>query len=282
LTVLHAAAERSAAADPVVSRDIRGGAALCRGVGERIWVRFAKSLTDRTFSDLSGHFRTSLQPALRHRFSKSARPSAVRAGRGEVGGKSKAIAGSWYAVGMPADSQIFLDHLTRVFGKEDAIHPADAEDGGPPVAVFVYKNTPEEGMITGVTFGLSLYPHPEWKFGRPEVIVSVESLELDWPLAAATFAASFRGKKTFSYGDVFTTDGPLASHTKMDGFLVFAQSILEEEVASVQLKDYKINFVQFYPIYRSELSAYDKLGLEDFWKHENFDMYDVTRKPVRA
>jgi hypothetical protein len=35
-----------------------------------------------------------------------------------------------------------------------------------------------------------------------------------------------------------------------------------------------------YPIYRSELPAYDKLRLNEFWQHPDFDMYDVTRKPV--
>lgn len=60
------------------------------------------------------------------------------------------------------------------------------------VSVFVYSNIPEEGMITGVTYGLSAYPHPKWTRSRPELIVAVKSLELDWPLAAATFAALSR------------------------------------------------------------------------------------------
>jgi hypothetical protein len=183
---------------------------------------------------------------------------------------------------VPSDPQIFLDHLRGIFGEEDAIHGAPAEDGGPPVSVFVYRNIPDEGMITGVTYGLSLIPYPAWKFSRPEMIVAVQSLELDWPIAASTFVASFRGKKTLQYGDVFTTDVPLAPDTKMDGFLVFAQSILSEESVSLQMNNYKLHFSQFYPIYRSELSAYDQLGLEAFWKHKDFDMYDVTRKPVRA
>lgn len=137
-------------------------------------------------------------------------------------------------------------------------------------------------MITGVTFGLSHCPFPAWKFSRPEVIVAVKSLDLDWPCAAATFAALFRGKKPFQYGDVFTTDSPLASDTQMDGFLVFAQSILDEELVSVQLNDYKVHFSQFYPIHRKELFVYEKIGLEAFWDHPDFDMYDVTRKPIKA
>src|SRR5262245_6853238 len=114
---------------------------------------------------------------------------------------------------MATNAERFIDHLQSIFGEEDAIHRADAPDGGPPVSVFVYRNIPEEGMITGVTYGLSAYPHPKWTRSRPEMIVAVKSFELDWPLAAATFAALFRGKRTFSYGDVFTTDSPLAPDT---------------------------------------------------------------------
>src|SRR5262249_45117032 len=157
-----------------------------------------------------------------------------------------------------------IEHLQSVFGKEDAIHQADAADGGPPVAVFVYKNIPKSGMITGVTYGLSACELPEWKLARPEMIVAVQSLDAAWPYAAATFAALFRGKKRFRYGDVFTTDGPLAPDTKMDGFLVFAQSILSNEHVSVQLNDYKVHFLQFYPIHRRELAVYEKIGLEAF------------------
>src|SRR5207253_9174219 len=61
-----------------------------------------------------------------------------------------------------------------------------------------------------------------------------------------------------------------------------AQSILEPEVQAVQLNDYKVHFSQFYPIYRSELKIYDKIGLEEFWQHPGFDMYDIQRKPIKA
>lgn len=182
---------------------------------------------------------------------------------------------------MPSNAELFIDHLQSVFGKEDAIHKVEAKDGGPSIAVFVYKDIPEEGMITGVTYGLSACAFPAWTMARAEMIVSVESLDVNWPLAAGTFAALFRGEKSFSYGDVFTTDIPLASDTQMDGFLIFAQSILEPEFVSLQVNDYKIHFSQFYPIYKQELAIYGKIGLEAFWKHPGFDMYNVKRKPIR-
>lgn len=183
---------------------------------------------------------------------------------------------------MPTDAETFLAYLQSVFGDEDAIHKAAASDGGPPVAVFVYNDIPEPGMITGVTYGLSHCNLPAWKLSRPEMIVSVDSPSIDWPLAAATFVASFRGQKVFQYGDVFTTDVPIASDTSMSGFLVFAQSILNDDVVSVQLAKYKVHFSQFYPIYQEEVDVYRRIGLEAFWKHKDFDMYDIHRKPIRA
>jgi hypothetical protein len=181
---------------------------------------------------------------------------------------------------MKQDPEIFIDHLRAIFGEESAIHKADAEDGRAPISVFIYKNIPDVGMITGITFGLSIYPYPDWKFARPEIIVAVKSLDIGWPCAAATFAATYRGKKRFSYGDVFTTDHPMVSDSKMEGFLLFAQGIVDESKQSVQMNDYKIHFSQFYPIYRSELDLYSKIGLKGFWHHPGFDIYDVKRKPI--
>jgi hypothetical protein len=183
---------------------------------------------------------------------------------------------------MASNAELFIAHLESIFGQEDAIHKADAKDGGPPVSVFVYKNVPEEGMITGVTYGLSLCTLPAWKLARPEMIVSVQSQDIGWPCAAATFVATFRGEKRFCYGDVFTTDAPLVADTQMDGFLIFAQSILPQEMVTVQMSGYTVHFSQFYPIYREELPVYEKIGLEAFWKHKGFDMYDISRKPIRA
>ncbi len=183
---------------------------------------------------------------------------------------------------MPSDAETFIEHLRTVFGNEDEVHKADAHDGGPPVAVFVYHDIPEPGMITGVTYGLSLCDFPALKYSRPEMIVSVNSTNIDWPLAAATFVASFRGQKTFQYGDVFTTDVPVAADTSMNGFFVFAQSILNDDVVSIQLGKYKIHFSQFYPIYKEEVDIYKRIGLEAFWKHKDSDMYDIRRKQIRA
>ena len=181
---------------------------------------------------------------------------------------------------MPKNHEIFLRHIEEIFGTADLIKKHDSPRGGIPVSVFICRDIPEKGMVTGITYGLSQYPHPDWKMSRPEMIISVESEDVMWGWVAAYFCAEFRGEKRFCYGDVFSTEKPLASDTKMDGLLIFAQSILDPKMQSLELNDYKIHFGQFYPIYRSELEIYRKIGLERFWKHEGFAMYDPKRPPI--
>ena len=48
----------------------------------------------------------------------------------------------------------------------------------------------------------------------------------------------------------------------MKGFLIFAQSILDTNMASLQMNDYKVTFSQFYPIYLEEVKIYEKIGQE--------------------
>lgn len=181
---------------------------------------------------------------------------------------------------MLTNAELFVQWLDRTFGEEDTILQHECPSGGPPVSVFVYRSIPEAGMITGVTYGLSTYDHPDWKLSRPELIVSLETTNKSWAYAAAFFAAEFRGKKRFCYGDVFTTDAPLADDTKMDAFLIFAQSLFDPEDAVVQLNDYKVTLSQLYPIYRSEISVYEEIGLKNLWHHKDFGIYDPRREPI--
>lgn len=179
-----------------------------------------------------------------------------------------------------SDADRFLAFLEATFGAETTILKHECPHGGPPVHVFVFDDVPQKGRLTGVTFGLSRVAHPNWKKARPELFISVDSRDRGWAFAAAYFAAEFRGIKPFCYGDVFTTDTPLAEDSNMDGLLVFTQSLLSPKAAQIALNEYTVSFSQLYPIYRSELPIYQTIGLERFWKHEGFDMYDVHRPPI--
>ena len=60
----------------------------------------------------------------------------------------------------------FLAYLDSIFGVEPKFFPFESRiPDANPVTCMVYHDIPEPGFITGVTFGLSLVPHPEWKFG---------------------------------------------------------------------------------------------------------------------
>jgi hypothetical protein len=179
------------------------------------------------------------------------------------------------------NAEHYLEYLTATFGEESRILREDGVDGGPPISMFVYEGAPEPGMITGVTFGLSLVANPAWTQSRPEMLISMESGSLDWPSVAANLTAYFSRKKRFSYGDVFTVDGPLTEDTEMDALLIFAQSLLEPEHASVDLRDYRVHLSQFYPFYRSEIELYERIGLQAFWNHPDFGMYDPRRPRIQ-
>lgn len=183
---------------------------------------------------------------------------------------------------MPkSNAERYTEYLSATFGEESQILREDGVDGGPPISIFVYEDCPEPGMTTGVTYGLSLIDNPVWTRSRPEMVISIESPNLSWQSVAANLTAYFSLKKRFSYGDVFTVDGPLTDDTEMDAFLIFAQSVLDPEHASVELPDYRIHLSQFYPFYRSEIELYDRIGLEAFWKHPGFGMYDPKRPRIQ-
>jgi len=120
----------------------------------------------------------------------------------------------------------------------------------------------------------------EVMFGEPYVIR--ETPAEYWEISTGIFAATFRGTKPFTYGSIFTADTPISEESDMNGFLVFAPSFLRqsEGEGTLYLPDYKIFLTGMYPVYPEEVEVYKKIGLEKFWHHENFDMYDVRRPRV--
>lgn len=177
----------------------------------------------------------------------------------------------------------FLEHLDAIFEREPLFHPFDSNiPGAPEVVCMTYRDVPEPGHITGVTYGLSEVPHADWKFGRPELLIAVQSTDISWPLAIAEMANQLRGRCPFCYGDVIDFGEKVADDSDMSAFFVFAPSILEKadylgiDVGGPQT----INISGIYPIYDSERAAIRELGMERFWHHPNFDLYDVRRPMV--
>ncbi|PTX59449.1 suppressor of fused protein SUFU [Kordia periserrulae] len=178
----------------------------------------------------------------------------------------------------------FTAHLYTIFQTEPEFYMEESTiDGVSGVTSFIYKDIPKKGMITGVTYGLSLVNYPEWKFGRPELMITVNSNDISWAKSAGFLANSLRGNCPFSYSNIINFRKKITDESEMDAFLVFAPSILEKnDFSNINIGlNYKVNIAGLYPIYASEMKYIEKNGLEKFWKHPNFDMYDVARKHVK-
>lgn len=176
----------------------------------------------------------------------------------------------------------YLDHLDRIFGREPKFYPfKNVMDGLPEILCLVYQDCPEAGHTTGVTWGLSEASHPDWVHSHPELMITVRSTELAWPLAAAELVRQLRSKCPFCYGDVVGFGGPVSNDSEMSAFFVFQPSIFDSaHVQNIPIGDKRLNIAGLYPIYESEREVISRDGLKAFWHYPNFDLYDVNRPRV--
>jgi hypothetical protein len=178
----------------------------------------------------------------------------------------------------------YLKHLDDIFRIEPTFYKNDSKIKGINGATsIIYENVPEDGTITGLSYGLSTVPHPDWKFGRPELSISVDSKESAWGDIPGYLANDMRGEFAFGYGQIIDFETQIADDSEMTAFFVFSPSFLEKEDYSdidVGL-DYKITIAGLYPIYKEEIAVFKRLGLEKFWHHPNFDLYSVNRPRVK-
>lgn len=176
---------------------------------------------------------------------------------------------------------MFMDHLDSIFEIEPELYNGSNEKPG--VTIMVYKNIPEEGMMTGVTYGLSLADHQDWIKGRPELIITVNSTDPSWAQAAGYIANKLKGDCPFSYSNTIDFKVPISEESEMDAFLVFAPSILGRDAfLNINVGEkLPVHLSGLYPIYSSEMRLVDDWGLEKFWHHPDFDMYNVNRKRIK-
>jgi Suppressor of fused protein (SUFU) len=177
----------------------------------------------------------------------------------------------------------YMLHLDKIFQQEPIFYNNESLISGvQPVTSIIYKNIPEEGFITALTYGLSLVDHPEWKYGRAELCICVESPNLDWAEAVGYIANKLRGDCPFCYGDTINFEVPISNDSKMDAFFIFAPSILgKEDYLGIDIgTEYKINIAGIYPMYSEERKVFHEIGLEKFWHHPNFDNYKINRNEI--
>lgn len=171
-------------------------------------------------------------------------------------------------------------------GVEPDFFPIGSHDSGANVTSILYRDLPEPGLLTSLTYGLSLARHEEWKFGRPELCISMRSEDATWGLAIAYLASALAGNCPFRYGDTINFGEPITDGTHLSAFVVFAPLVLDKaDFLNVLAEpegaapDDVINIAGMYPIHDSEREFIHTQGLEAFWKSD-WDPYDPKRDPV--
>ena len=177
----------------------------------------------------------------------------------------------------------FLAHLARVSGglEPRLTRIASTRPGLAGVTVISYDGVPEPGMLTAFTYGLSLAEHPGWRLGKPELAISVRSLDPAWVHAVGGLAETLRGDCAFAYGDTIDAREPIAPDSALDAFVVFAPAVLgSADYLGIDVGDaLPVTIQGVYPIHRSELAYMREHGLEAFW-NTDWDPYDVRRPPA--
>jgi hypothetical protein len=174
----------------------------------------------------------------------------------------------------------FMAHLDAVSGGlEPEFHAIDStHEGLGPVHVMLYRGTPEPGMLTAITYGVSLADHPEWRLGKPELCLSVTSDDTRWALAVGHLAEQLRGTAPFCYADTINFHDRPAADTAMTAFVVFAPAVLERDAfTGIDVGDeLPVSISGLYPIHDDERRYIHEHGLEAFWQLER-DPYDPRR-----
>jgi hypothetical protein len=134
------------------------------------------------------------------------------------------------------------------------------------------------GFLTAITYGLSLAEHPEWRLGKPELVISVRSSDERWARAAGFLADRLRGLSSFAYGETVNFGEKVSPESSMSAFVIFAPAVLDRaDFLNIDVGDtLPINLQGLYPIHDRERVWIHEHGLEAFWRLE-WDPYDVAR-----
>lgn len=176
----------------------------------------------------------------------------------------------------------FTEHLKGLFKSEGIVKemPSKRPDLG-PIYAFIFKDYPEKGMMSIVSYGLSEVSHPRWHFGRPELILSLDSQDESWADSLMHIVNEFRGEKSFSPGSVYELEQILSNDSLMRGFVIFTPSFISPDEGSIQLESKLVYLTQAYPIYPGEADLIQNKSFQDFWSDERLvDVYDVGRKDI--
>ncbi|MEV1290082.1 suppressor of fused domain protein [Micromonospora sp. NPDC049679] len=187
---------------------------------------------------------------------------------------------------MASRVENYLAHLDRLSGGVEPrfLPVTSTKEGLKGVTIIAYRDLPAD-LATALTYGLSLAAHPHWKFGSPELCLSVRSEDDRWAWAVGHLAESLRGSCPFSYGNTIDFGERISPESEMTAFVVFAPAVLDSADCRIDVSvpghegHDIIHLAGMYPIHQAERQYIGEHGLESFWKLD-WDPYDVSRSPA--
>lgn len=174
----------------------------------------------------------------------------------------------------------YLDWLTRIAGDDGRIYDIGGQGSDPPIFVVIFDGLPEAGHKTAYSFGLSSISHREWRYSRPELVISVKSRDNSWGLAMGEVIRQMRHTHLFEYGSTIGFGDRISDESEMSAFLVFANSMYDKGDEMSMFSDRTISLSQLYPIYAEERETILRIGAEAFFFKSGIDFYDVHRRKV--
>lgn len=152
----------------------------------------------------------------------------------------------------------------------------------PLISAVVFRDIPQSGSLTSFSYGLSLQSHPDWTKSRPELVLSVDSLQPAWGLVPGELVRRGRGRVSFSYGNILNFGEPVSDDSAMSSFVVYACASIDQSDLFIELPQANVHIVQIYPIYESEAGLVEQIGPEKFLTNLGNSVYDVHRDSLTA
>lgn len=179
----------------------------------------------------------------------------------------------------PAD--FLLGHFDRIAGpNEPSFYPISKDP--PKISVAVYSDSPEPGVFTAFTVGLS-HAHPPEGAHRELVIRMRAGDDISWALACGFIADQLRDRAAFNCRDTINFHETISPVSEMNGFVVTHPMFLETGEMSVEIGVREVELVQLVPIFESErLWIRDGGSLEEFLRGlSNLNWMNPLRRPIR-
>jgi hypothetical protein len=182
---------------------------------------------------------------------------------------------------MKSDARAFADSISALLGPHDAIRVIQASQPGKlPVCCFIFRDRPETGLLTAITYGLSLSEHPGWGEEKPELITTIRSADEEWGLSLASFAERLRGEESFQDGSILIGPTQLAAESEMEGFLLGDSQPEDHDHNRIDLPTRIVRLRRATPIYQCELEFIQQIGALPFLQKPEVDFRDTQRDHI--